>query len=823
MLAEQDSSYVSPQDVGQAKGDGIDLRDTSRRQLVQDSGVGRGLGHHSERLQQDIVAAFSAQADDREDPEHEPEEEEEVEEDEEEDREEIDDDPPGQYTDMQEHNAYSSYVERTHPLTVAGRFATTPRTIELPREAMVDPIKALLSSSSNKHISEIAHRELGGPGLPFSPATPLSGYNLPQTPIKLQASQSRMGEIEGDVYLAAVMPGTYAAVTSTLVEVRKRLGSQWLRDLLLRRRGPRVLDAGAAGAGVLAWREVLKAEWQAMRDKRRHLPSETALGSSTIVTGSGALRRRASRFLEDSTFLSRLPDYVHMTDTPPKLNDDKIGLSNDVPRRKQFDVIIAPHTLWPLQHAWQRKFQVNNLWSLLDPDGGVLILLEKGLPRGFEAIAGARQLLLDKHIPGETSSASDAETVADTDVGGMIVAPCTNHAECPMYPAPGGTTLGRRDYCHFSQRYIRPYYLQRILGATTRNHEDVEFSYVAVRKGRDNRVDSGLVQGQTAADASFAGHEENGALERETGRMHRSSAPASSDRLEEKLSQETSPSMEPIAEQDSQEDAQPAREDPRATAPVQMLGLPRVVLPPLKRKGHVIFDVCTPAGRLERWTVPRSFSKQAFRDARKSQWGDLWALGAKTRIGRRIRLGRDLARQNNKASDEDEAEDEDDDEDEDETEDQHEEEDIEQMLGAAGIRRPGQKRPRGGARTKTSKSSEKDEDDAPRDLKGRSKPSTPRETKVERRGSERMVRRVERKKRKAQLALEKGEFHGADVGGDAAAAAAAAATAAGAGAGHPLVVKKRTRNKMSRGRALGRGSKERQERERSLENAMGLE
>lgn len=67
---------------------------------------------------------------------------------------------------------------------------------------------------------------------------------------------------------------------------------------------------------------------------------------------------------------------------------------------------------------------------------------------------------------------------------------------------------------------------------------------------------------------------------------------------------------------------------------MQSLALPRAVLPPLKRRGHVILDLCTPAGTLERWTVPRSFSRQAFRDARKSSWGDLWALGAKTTVPR---------------------------------------------------------------------------------------------------------------------------------------------------------------------------------------------
>jgi hypothetical protein len=73
---------------------------------------------------------------------------------------------------------------------------------------------------------------------------------------------------------------------------------------------------------------------------------------------------------------------------------------------------------------------------------------------------------------------------------------------------------------------------------------------------------------------------------------------------------------------------------------VNPLELPRLVLPALKRRGHITLDLCTPVGTLERWTVPRSFSKQAFRDARKAQWGDLWALGAKTRIPKNVRLGR---------------------------------------------------------------------------------------------------------------------------------------------------------------------------------------
>lgn len=173
----------------------------------------------------------------------------------------------------------------------------------------------------------------------------------------------------------------------------------------------------------------------------------------------------------------------------------------------------------------------------------------------------------------------------------MIIAPCTNHLTCPMHN-PAGPTKGRRDYCHFEQRYIRPPFLQRIMGAKDRNHEDIKFSYLAVQRGADLRQEQDIQQDVQATDSAFEGFEH----------------------LEETDTTTSSSGFHPLS-------------------------LPRAVYPPLKRRGHVIFDLCTPAGKIERWTVPRSFSRQAYRDARKSNWGDLWALGAKTRIPRKLNLG----------------------------------------------------------------------------------------------------------------------------------------------------------------------------------------
>lgn len=59
---------------------------------------------------------------------------------------------------------------------------------------------------------------------------------------------------------------------------------------------------------------------------------------------------------------------------------------------------------------------------------------------------------------------------------------------------------------------------------------------------------------------------------------------------------------------------------------------PRIINQPIKRKGHVMMDLCGSSGELEKWTIPKSFSKEVYHDARKASKGDLWGLDAKTKI-----------------------------------------------------------------------------------------------------------------------------------------------------------------------------------------------
>lgn len=484
---------------------------------------------------------------------------------------------------------------RAHPLTTSGKYGTFPSTVFMPAETLIEPIKEILSHHKKPHIQEAAYEKFD-PSLSKSTSTT---SKCPQEPIPLSAAQHDMPWMDVNLFLAVLYPAMYATSLSVLSEVRKRLGAKWLRDLMHKEGGPRILDTGAGGAGILAWRDVLKAEWSLMYPDH---PADAQIpqGRASVLAGSDTLKARVSKFLDNTTFLPRLPDYLHMRDQSV-INDGE-----SQPHRKQFDIIIASHALMRFPEDYMRRDYVQNLWSLLNPDGGVLILVEKGIPRGFDVISGAREMILEKLIasPGspeyEKMPGSSSEGVVIQKDKGMIIAPCTNHSKCPMHVTQAVKSSGR-SICRFSQRFIRPPFLQRLKKDAMSNHEDVDYSYLAVQRGVDQRETQGIIQGESAADAAFRGYE--AALDN-SGNFG-------------------------VHDFDAMDSSVPQ---------LNPLSLPRVVFPPLKRKGHVVLDLCTPAGKIERWTVPRSFSKQAYRDARKSGWGDLWALGAKTRVPRNLKI-----------------------------------------------------------------------------------------------------------------------------------------------------------------------------------------
>jgi ribosomal protein RSM22 (predicted rRNA methylase) len=528
---------------------------------------------------------------------------------------------------------------RAHPFTQLGRFGTSPSTVQFPQATFVRPIVDLLASNpaaTPAHLAAAAESVFGGVGLPYSPSTPARSRQMEQRPVALRAGQARMPPSHADAWWVCVAPQTYAACAAALAEARRRLGSGWVRGLFAKEggRGPSVLDVGGGGAGVLAWRDVLRAEWEAMREEEEgesgaaaDKPPPPPLGRATVVAGSNSLRVRAAKLLDDTTFIPRLPDDVPMVDDFPA------GAS---PRRR-YDVVLAPHTLWHLKTDVARKRLVETLWALLNPEGGVIVFLEKGTPRGFEAVAGVRAHVLANIIehpgkpsrdearrPLEGAEAGEAPPRPKKDVG-MLVAPCTNHATCPLYRVPG-EARNRRDVCAYAQRYIRPPFLQRVLRGKRRNHDDVSFSYVVARRGVDDRRTGGLLTGDRATTRAFSGYGRDLHVSDEDVRQHDAAL----------AGMDASGLLGDPARSGGGGGAS-ATGDDRVPNP---LALPRLIRPPLKRAGLVLLDVCTPSGAFERWLVSRRAGRAAWRDARKAKWGDLWALGAQSRdVNRRLAVG----------------------------------------------------------------------------------------------------------------------------------------------------------------------------------------
>ncbi|PUU82708.1 mitochondrial small ribosomal subunit Rsm22-domain-containing protein [Tuber borchii] len=495
----------------------------------------------------------------------------------------------------------------SHPLTSIGRFATYPGCVHLP-PSIKDQTESIIADVAAPHLMDSAKETLGGSLFTFSPI--YAGKRSKRClHIPLNPTHAKMSDMDANVFLTAVMPGLYAQCLSSLSELRRRLGGDWgVKN---------VLDIGSGGAGILAWRSIVEAEEEGRKDEfsertgkpgpdGKALPAawERSGFRAVVVTGSLALRQKASRLLDNTTFIPRMPDiYFENLHYTPGGPTEK----NTTQPRKLYDLIIATNRLLPLVENFYRRQAIEQLWSHLNPNGGVLLMIEKGVPMGFEAIASARSTILGDYIKdvGEAfqspqTTNADGSTNPPIEKGpGAIIAPCTNHEQCPMFAFGPTDGTRRKEYCRFSQRYARPRYMRNLMNKQVKDHEDLEYSYVAFRRGVDHRADTK--------------NKINPAIE-DFGTI-----PVDDD---EHYTPIQSPYTMPQLRNYS-------------------LTLPRVVFPPIKRDGHVIIDVCTPTGVIERWTVPQSFGKVEYKDARKSRWGDLWALGAKTRVKRNLKIGND--------------------------------------------------------------------------------------------------------------------------------------------------------------------------------------
>ncbi|KAG4301440.1 hypothetical protein PCK1_002366 [Pneumocystis canis] len=338
-----------------------------------------------------------------------------------------------------------------------------------------------------------------------------------------QKMKNKLSEANVNAYISGIMPQVYASLYSVINELRIRVGNDWVPET--------VLDCGTGpGTGALVFQELFSDSIEKVKN-------------IVVVEPTYIMRKRAF--------------YIHNG------NKSKIVSNISSTINSKFDFIIANHTILDINTSdYVFSAHIKKLWNKLSPKNGILLLLERGNPIGYKAIVRARQVILSSF--DFTSKGSEVMNV------GYVISPCPHDKECPLFL--NNHFSNHKKWCHFSQKLIRPIYLQKTKHSAY-NIEDVKYSYCIIRKGVSRPIIN-ETKPNFCNDHLFC----------------------------------------------------------------NSYNLSRLILPPLKKRGHVIMDACTFNGTIERLIVPKSQGKIYYRNARKARWGDLLALGSKISFKRNINI-----------------------------------------------------------------------------------------------------------------------------------------------------------------------------------------
>ncbi|KAG0038415.1 37S ribosomal protein S22 [Podila clonocystis] len=255
-------------------------------------------------------------------------------------------------------------------------------------------------------------------------------------------------------------------------------------------------------------------------------------------------------------------------------------------KAQKFDVVMSAFVLSELTSPALRRSTLEHLWNSTND---MLILIDRGTPSGFKILAEAREQILGldadlfKPKPKYDNFGNILPEEKPTPPEpAHVLAPCPHDKICPMYASLAKNT----QWCHFSQKVQRPDFLRKTKHSKE-NFEDAKYTYVVLRKGPRPALTA-------AREAEIAPPKPMEDVPAKGGKHKKQPPP-------------------PPVTYDNFEDMFNASHS-----------WSRIVVPPIKKDGHVVMDTCGPEGFLERMVIPRSQGKIPYRDARKATWGDLF-------------------------------------------------------------------------------------------------------------------------------------------------------------------------------------------------------
>ncbi|KDR85631.1 hypothetical protein GALMADRAFT_84637 [Galerina marginata CBS 339.88] len=390
---------------------------------------------------------------------------------------------------------------------------------------------------------------------------------------------------DGTAFATVALPAHYSAITSVFHHVRLRLEPSWEVD--------RIIDWGA-GTGSGLWASLYSFHDGAQFDE--NFSEKTAVASK--IRSYTGIDKREGLVSIGKKLLSDLPTSAINVKWKKSYREEDRVLHQEGNKT----IALSAFMLTSLPNTVSQKTLVQEMW---DSGAHTIILIDHNTKEGFEAIASAREYLLGL---GQTE-VEEPET-ARLDIHGChVLAPCPHDHACPLLHS-GGTPL----VCGFSQRIQRPSFVRRTKHSGV-GHEDIEYSYVVIRRGpRPSPMNTSV--GRVGAIGKRRVNEDRLAnTPLKELEIYTDETGAIPDKGNE------TPAIQPIVES-----KEGILEPPELQAQLRREAYqwPRLVFRPLKKSGHIILDSCTSEGKIMRLTIPKSQGKQPFYDARKSSWGDIF-------------------------------------------------------------------------------------------------------------------------------------------------------------------------------------------------------
>ncbi|KAH9451227.1 hypothetical protein Pst134EB_018715 [Puccinia striiformis f. sp. tritici] len=430
-------------------------------------------------------------------------------------------------------------------------------------------------------------------------------------------------------FAAGAMPSAYGSTLRVLLELKRRLDTDKIRRGLETEWTPKSLVDYGSGTGsalwaaLEVWPSTLKEYTGLDKSSSMIWLNETLLKQRTtpplIGLSESDLKAHFRRITISPTQAERLNNLNKNTTSSDWVKaiekaDEKQEAKNlDIELEKEpmkFDytgdsnglLAIMSYTLSDLPNQAARREAIEGIWN---SGAQTIVIVDRGTPAGFEVVADARQQLLmlgrkeyrrtkyERELSTETDKSDEKDL---NELGSWVLAPCPHDKPCPLHLSDNP-----KHFCHFSQRIDRPKFLKDTKH-TTKPEEDAKYSYVIIRRGQRPSPPTATTTSDSATHFSSSGEIMLGS------------------------------------------EGEKSTENGGSSSTGAALEWPRIILPPHKSKGHVVFDVCALSGEIERFTVPKSQGKQAYYDARKSFWGDSWPHGSKKTPIVKVLKGRNVSR-----------------------------------------------------------------------------------------------------------------------------------------------------------------------------------